>query len=108
VLVAASTPNLIFIHDPLIDHVARKVGHFILYLAIAFGAGTAAGMSPRWSRTAWLVLFGAAALAVVDEAIQSHVRGRLSSPLDVAIDILGVVFGIFACIRFENWRTARS
>jgi VanZ family protein len=107
-LVAASTPNLIFFHNPVLDFVVRKLGHILAYCAIAFGAGIAAGGRLRQSNTAWLILGGAVALALLDERIQRHVVGRLSSPFDVALDILGAVLGIVAWIRFERQRAARS
>lgn len=103
-LVAATVPNLIFFHNPVLDFVVRKLGHILAYATIAFGAGITAGGRLRQSRTAWLILGGAVALAVLDERIQRHVAGRLSSPFDVALDILGAVLGIVAWIRFERRR----
>jgi VanZ family protein len=108
VIVAGSTPNLIFIDDPLADTVLRKIGHVLAFMAIAFGAGVTVGVSLQRSHAAWLILTGAAALAVLDEVIQSRVAGRLSSPLDVAVDILGAAAGILAWLLFERWRAARS
>ena len=105
-LLAASTPNLIFSDDPLLDFTARKLGHLVVYSAIAFGAGIAISGRLRQSHTAWLILGGAVALALLDERIQRHVAGRLSSPFDVALDILGAVLGIVAWIRFGRRRTA--
>jgi VanZ family protein len=107
-LVAATVPNLIFFQNPVLDFVVRKLGHLVAYSAITFGAGVAAGGRLRLSHTAWLILGGAVALAVLDERIQRHVVGRLSSPFDVALDVLGALLGIVAWIRFERRRVARS
>ncbi len=106
-LVASSTPNLIFADDPVIDFVARKVGHVVAFGAVAFGAGITAGT--RWprTRTAWIVGLGATALALLDEAIQSLIPGRLSSPFDVMVDVLGAMAGILAWLRFEQWSANR-
>lgn len=107
-LLAASTPNLIFSDDPLVDFMARKLGHLVVYSAIAFGAGITIGGRLRQSHTSWLILGGAVALALLDERIQRSVAGRLSSPFDVALDILGAVLGIVVWMRFERRRAARS
>lgn len=107
VLVASSTPNLIFVDDPLADLVARKLGHLFAFMAIAFGAGLTAGTSLPRSYTACLLVMGTASLALLDEAIQSRIPGRLSSPIDVVLDLLGAVCGIAAWLRFERWREAR-
>jgi VanZ family protein len=108
VVVEASTPNLIFSHNEVIDFVARKLGHLGAYGSIAFGAGIASSGRLRQSHATRLIVGGAAALGLLDEAIQSHVAGRLSSPLDVALDILGAMLGIFVWRRFERRRAARS
>jgi VanZ family protein len=107
-LAAASTPNLIFVDNKLADLVARKLGHLVVYFAIVFGAGITLGANLRRSHTVWLLLIGAIALALLDEAIQLQVAGRLSSPLDVVLDVLGAVGGIVAWVRYERWRAARS
>ena len=107
-LVAASTPNLVFFDNPVLDFTARKMGHLLVYSAIAFGAGITLSGRLQQSHTAWLILGGAVALALLDERIQRHVVGRLSSPFDVALDILGAVLGIVVWVRFERRRAARS
>lgn len=102
VLMLSTTPNLTFVNHPVADHVARKLGHFLAFLAIAFGAGITAGASLARMRTAWLIVSTAAALALLDEGIQSHVPGRLSSPIDVAVDVFGAICGVVAWLRFER------
>jgi VanZ family protein len=107
-LAAASTPNLIFFDNPVLDFTVRKLGHLLVYSAIAFGASITLSGRLRQSQTAWVVLGGAVALALLDERIQWHVIGRMSSPFDVALDILGAVLGIVVWMRFERRRAARS
>ena len=90
-----ATPNLVFFDNPVLDFTARKLGHLFVYSAIAFGAGITMSGRLRQSQTAWLILGGALALALLDEGIQRHVAGRMSSPFDVALDVLGAARGIF-------------
>ena len=104
VLVAALTPNLIFFDDDVLDFVVRKLGHLVAYFGIAFGASVAIGANLPRRQTVWLVLIGATGLAVLDEVVQLDVAGRLSSPLDVVLDLVGAVGGIVAWVRFDRWR----
>jgi VanZ family protein len=61
------------------DYVLRKCAHVTEYAVLAFLAG---------------VLYAAS-----DELHQSFVRGRHASPIDVAIDSVGLLIGLFVWRR---------
>jgi VanZ family protein len=71
------------------DLALRKVAHVAEYAILGALLARAVG------RTGIAVLIGTL-YAVSDELHQSFVPGRMGSPLDVAIDAVGVAVGVFA------------
>jgi VanZ family protein len=78
------------------DLTLRKLAHTAEFAVL--GALLVRALSARWPA----FLLGAA-YAVSDEVHQSFVPGRMGSPLDVAIDSVGVVFGVALW-----WRLVRA
>jgi VanZ family protein len=69
------------------DYVLRKCAHMTEYAVLAFLLARAIGREPP--------AFVAGLLyAVSDELHQSFVRGRHASPVDVAIDSVGLLIGL--------------
>jgi len=81
------------------DLALRKLAHaaeFAVLGALLLRATDRAGLA-----------FGLGALyAVSDEAHQAFVPGRMGSPLDVAIDIVGVAAGVLLWLRVARPRSA--
>jgi VanZ like family len=77
------------------DLVLRKVAHAGEFAVL--GALLLRALGRAWPAVAAGVLY-----AVSDELHQSFVEGRHGSPVDVAIDAVGVTVGVFA------WRWAAS
>ena len=69
------------------DTLLRKLAHAAEYAVLG-------ALVLRAVRRAGLSFALAAAYAVSDEVHQSFVRGRNGSPLDLAIDALGIAIGI--------------
>lgn len=102
VLIASSVPNLIFIEQPLLDLLARKAGHVVIFTTMVFAGGVGLhGMhDPRW--TAAMLVLGATAIALADELNQRHVAGRLASMIDVGLDLVGALIGAAAYLRIAR------
>ena len=77
------------------DYVLRKCAHVTEYAVLAALLLRALGQElPAW--------FAALAYAGTDELHQHFVRGRHASPVDVAIDAVGVTLGILAWTRVRR------
>jgi VanZ family protein len=81
------------------DLILRKCAHMTEYAILAALLRRATGGSYRWG---WLL---AVAYACTDEFHQTFVRGRHGSPIDVGIDAVGALLGLYAVRR---WSTAKS
>jgi VanZ family protein len=85
----------------LIDLIGRKIVHLGIYLALTlawfWALRPAAPPGPALAIAA-AVSF---AYAVSDEYHQSFVEGRAGSPVDVAIDSIGIVLAI-ALVRYDG------
>lgn len=84
------------------DLVLRKLAHAVEYFTLAYFWAHA--VTDRWGRR-WAVGIAAVAAfatAGLDEAYQLTVRGRSGSPLDVAIDGVGVVAFTLLYLRQRN------
>jgi VanZ family protein len=108
IIVASSVPNLIFLDQPLLDLLARKAGHVVVFVGIVLAAGMALdGLLPPPTIAAALV--GASmVLALFDELNQVQVVGRLASPIDVALDLVGALAGAALYLRFSRRGSSRS
>jgi VanZ family protein len=79
------------------DTILRKCAHMAEFAILAILIARACG-SVAWA------FAGAVAYAATDEIHQLFVRGRHGSPVDVAIDAVGIAVGLAA---FE-WRRSRA
>jgi VanZ family protein len=77
------------------DLILRKCAHLTEYAVLAFLLARALG------REAPALLLGVL-YAASDEFHQSFVRGRHASPVDVAIDAVGLLVGLLAWRRFGS------
>jgi VanZ family protein len=85
----------------VIDLVGRKLGHMATYLALTlawFWALRPVAPTPGAIAIAAAVSF---LYAVSDEYHQSFVEGRTGSPLDVAIDAIGITLG-WMLLRYDH------
>ena len=80
------------------DLVLRKIGHAAEFAVL--GALLARALGSAWLAIALGVLY-----AVSDEVHQTFVPGREGSPLDVAIDTVGVAFGVVVWQRIARARS---
>ncbi len=74
------------------DLVLRKIAHAAEFAILAALLVRALG------RPGWAAVLGIA-YAISDEIHQSFVEGRLGSPVDVAIDAVGVLVGVLLASR---------
>jgi VanZ family protein len=77
------------------DVVLRKIGHAGEFAVLGALLARALG-------AAWLALAAGVLYAVSDEVHQVFVPGRAGSPLDVAIDAVGVALGVVLWRRFAR------
>jgi len=83
--------------DPDIIHaVIRKMAHFVEF-SIVGGLWCLTIFLHGWGRKkeTWIAIAIAGAVALCDETIQIFVPGRAFSVWDIAIDVLGGLFGAF-------------
>jgi len=80
------------------DLILRKCAHVTEYAVLAFLLARAIGREAP--ALALGVLYAAS-----DEFHQSFVRGRHASPVDVAIDTVGLLIGIYVWRRLERLQT---
>ena len=78
------------------DTVLRKLAHTAEYAILGL-------LLLRATGRAWLALVLGVLYAASDEFHQSFVRGRHASPVDVAIDSVGLLIGLLAW-RCASWR----
>jgi VanZ family protein len=83
------------------DYALRKCAHMTEYAILALLLLRATG-SFAWAF--WL----AVAYAATDEVHQTFVRGRHGSPLDVAIDAVGVAAGLVAARHLAARRSRQA
>lgn len=76
------------------DLVLRKIAHAAEFAVLGFLLVRATGAE-------WASLALGIAYAISDEAHQHFVPGRLGSPLDVAIDAIGVAVGVLLARRYH-------
>ena len=79
--------------------IVRKLAHFSIYLVVGFSTmGFMCTFNMRNSIKIILSLCIGTSYAITDEIHQSFIPGRCPSILDVGIDSLGVISGIFIII----------
>jgi VanZ family protein len=81
------------------DLVLRKLAHAGEYAVLG-------ALLLRATGRTWLTFALATLYAASDEFHQTFVRGRMGSPIDVAIDALGVAVGIVIWKRIQASRLA--
>lgn len=77
------------------DTILRKLAHLAEYAILG-------ALLARATRRPGLALGLAAAYAITDEVHQTFVEGRHGAPLDVGIDTLGALAGIYAWTRWSR------
>jgi VanZ family protein len=77
------------------DTILRKGAHLTEYAVLGALLYRALGREPR-------ALAAGIAYAATDELHQHFVRGRHASPVDVAIDAVGVAVGMLLCLRLRE------
>ena len=77
------------------DLVLRKLAHLTEYAILGL-------LLARAARRPGAALALAAGYAVTDEVHQTFVEGRHGAPLDVAIDTLGALVGVYAWTRWSR------
>jgi VanZ family protein len=77
------------------DLVLRKLGHAAEFAMLG-------ALLVRALRAAWPAFFVGVAYAVSDEIHQLFVPGRQGSPLDIAIDAVGVAVGVVLWRRLRR------
>jgi VanZ family protein len=85
----------------LLDFVGRKLVHVATYLALTLAWYWALRPVASPARSLLLAAGIAFAYAVSDEYHQSFVEGRTGSPLDVAIDSVGIVLAS-VLLRYDH------
>ena len=83
------------------DTILRKAAHVTEYAILGLLLVRAIG------RETPAILIGVA-YAISDELHQHFVRGRHSSPIDVAIDSVGVLIGVLVVARGRRWARWRT
>lgn len=86
----SSQPHLPRYPHHLIDFFLKKVAHLLEYAVLAILLHRGVGSEGGW----WALLIGGL-YALSDEFHQSFVPGRNAELLDLALDILGVVLGLY-------------
>jgi VanZ family protein len=108
VAIASTVPNLIFVQQPILDLLARKAGHVVIFFVIVLTAGIALeGFMPARAVAA-LLMVGTLAIALVDERNQAQVMGRQASPIDIALDLVGGIAGALAYLWLSRRGLSRS
>ena len=79
------------------DLILRKCAHLTEYAILG-------ALLTRATRAPALAVLVASLYAVTDEVHQTFVDGRLGTPRDVAIDLLGVLIGV---VGWRRWRDRR-
>jgi VanZ family protein len=83
------------------DLVLRKIAHAGEFAVLGFLLLRAIGVM-------WVSLLLGIAYAISDEVHQHFIHGRLGSPLDVAIDALGVIAGMLLARRLGHYHLVRG
>ena len=87
----------------------RKCAHLTEYavLAALLWRAFRQSINRPW-RAAFLAFFIAAACASLDEIHQSFIASRTGTPVDVAIDCCGAIFGLLVYARFRREKRSRA
>ncbi len=90
----SAQPNL-HVAEGDLDLVLRKIAHLTVYALLAGGCLRGLTFHGVRGRAAVLGAAGlATAYAITDEFHQTFVAGRTGSPIDVAIDLIGISIGL--------------
>ncbi len=98
--------ELVGMHDTkTITLIVRKLAHFSEYAILGYLVGRLRGSLGRQRRVEFALTVAWVLLApVVDESIQLLVPGRSGSPVDVLIDLSGVVLGSAVALALLTFR----
>jgi hypothetical protein len=89
--------------------VSDKSLHFLAYLILVFllWFAISGDKKVKWRRAAvWWVLLVMVAYGILDELLQSYVRGRSSDVMDFAADLAGTLTGLILFSFFPFWIAA--
>jgi VanZ family protein len=98
--------ELVGMHDTkTITLIVRKLAHFSEYAILGYLVGRLRGSLGRQRRVEFALTVAWVLLApVIDESIQLLVPGRSGSPVDVLIDLSGVVLGSAVALALLTFR----
>jgi VanZ family protein len=98
--------ELVGMHDTkAITLIVRKLAHFSEYAILGYLVGRLRGSLGRQRRVEFALTVAWVLLApVIDESIQLLVPGRSGSPVDVLIDLSGVVLGSAVALALLTFR----
>lgn len=86
----------------LFEMVIRKTAHLFEYAVWAILLCFASRSIQLPLRTALVIaICGAALTATIDELHQSHVVGRVGSPVDIFLDTVGACLGLSLALKFR-------
>lgn len=88
---------------PAIDHVTRKVAHFLEYALLGVLSTIDVGRTRHWP----LVAVIGVAVPSIDETIQLFVPGRSGQVSDVVLDMTGFSVGVGAVMAVRAVRSRR-
>jgi len=106
VFLASAQSDLVFVPDPALDLIVRKLGHAGVFGILALLLWRAFATTTRVRRPwAWALAL-AILYAISDEVHQGGVSGRYSSPVDVAIDAAGALIAVASVALMYRRRRA--
>lgn len=92
----SAQPSLRIVQDAGWDLIIRKLGHMAAFGCLALLTWRALAMTTGLRRPWAVAIAFAFGYAVSDEFHQAFVAGRVASPLDVAIDTIGIFVAVGA------------
>jgi VanZ family protein len=109
IFVLSAQPDLHLADEPLLDFILHKAGHLAVYAVLAALVAWALDLpGPTRPRTWTLAFVACLAYAASDELHQGLIQGRHSTPIDVAIDMLGALVGLAAYAWVTGNRPSRT
>lgn len=96
IFAVSSIPSLQVTEDTLLQHIINNVGHFTEYFILAFLLFRSfKQQNLSLSRIPHLTFYSSLLYSLSDEFHQYFVPGRMSDPLDILVDTLGIIGAIW-------------
>jgi VanZ family protein len=109
IFVLSAQPDLQLADEPLLDFILHKTGHLAVFAILAALVAWALDLPGAARSRTWTLAFVACLLyAASDELHQGLVPGRHSTPIDVAIDMVGALAGLAAYAFVTHNRPSRT